>query len=59
MRRTLQKLQDYGADLLALGEVYRMHNPLTWEAAAWERLYPQIPIDLKVEFKMDNYGVFR
>lgn len=59
MRRTLQKLQDYGADLLALREVYRMHNPLTWEAAAWERLYPQIPIDLKVEFKMDNYGVFR
>jgi len=59
MRKTLQKLQDLGADLLALGEVYRIHNPLSWEAAAWERLYPQIPIELMVNFTMDNYGVMR
>lgn len=59
MRKTLDKLQGFGADLLALGEVYRINNPLTWEPSAWEQLYPQMPIEVKVQFTMDNYGVMR
>ncbi|MBA2133895.1 Ger(x)C family spore germination protein [Capillibacterium thermochitinicola] len=59
MRKTLQKLQGLGADLLALGEMYRVHNASTWEPSAWERIYPEIPIEVKVEFTVDNYGILR
>lgn len=59
MEKTLQKLQALGSDLLALGEVYRIHNPMTWEASLWESLYPRIPVELTVQFTMENYGVMR
>ncbi len=59
MRKTLEKIQALNSDLLALGEVYRIHYPLEWDAEEWERLYPQIPVELSVEFALDNYGVMR
>jgi spore germination protein KC len=59
MRKTLKKLQDLNSDILALGEVYRINYPLDWEKTEWERLYPQLPVEIAVEFAMDNYGVMR
>ena len=59
MRKTIEKLQALNSDILALGEVYRIHYPRVWEATDWGRLYPQIPVELSVEFALDNYGVMR
>ena len=59
MGKTIEKLQALNSDISALGEVYRIHYPLTWDAVEWERLYPQISVELSVEFALDNYGVMR
>ena len=59
MRKTIEKLQALNSDILALGEVYRIHYPLTWKATDWEKLYPRIPIQLSVDFKMQDYGIMR
>lgn len=59
MAALVGRLQELGADLLGLGETLAAEEPRLWAALDWRREYPQIPIEVKVDFAINRAGALR
>ncbi|MBB6215574.1 Ger(x)C family germination protein [Anaerosolibacter carboniphilus] len=53
--------KEYGADVVQINEQLRKHKPDLWEKVRddWEKIFPQIKVDVNVETKIRRIGVVR
>lgn len=60
IQRVVSKVQqDYGADIFGFSTKIRNKTPALWKTIKpdWERVFKELPVDVKVEVKIQNSGL--
>ncbi|MGE5550624.1 MAG: Ger(x)C family spore germination protein [Bacteroidota bacterium] len=59
MMKVVHKLQSLNSDILGLGELLRAKQPRIWERLDWNEAFPQVPVQIEVQFEMGRTGAHR
>lgn len=57
--RVIRKLQEYNADVINFGEQLRVQDNRFWKKADWRRIYPRVPVVVRVDVKIVSDGTMR
>lgn len=49
--------KELGVDYLGFGEALRRYDPRTFKKLDWEKAYPDIPVQIKVEARISQFGL--
>lgn len=60
VKQALDKSQNYfGVDYLGLGHELYKKNPQVFRQLDWNAMYPQVPVRVIVQAKIDTFGAFK
>lgn len=58
IKAAIEKSQkEIGVDYLGFGENLKRHNPKKFKAMDWEKVYPNIPVDVEVRAAITRFGL--
>lgn len=57
IRSAVEKSQTEGVDYLGIGNAVKRKEPKLYKSIEWEDVYPTIPIEIKVNAKIERFGL--
>ncbi|MBS4178577.1 Ger(x)C family spore germination protein [Lederbergia citrea] len=54
---TINKMQGANCDALGIGERVKAYHNQTWKVLDWEKVYPEIPIEIQFKSAIINHGI--